>query len=146
MTVQTLISEAGLDMSKWPTEHHYRIVGRAEPEKRNQRGKSAEKENTESSVAARNGIADGGNSLRESHSYLGAQFRRFRSRLGPPKTITAMAARLARLVYRMLKYGEEYVDKGTAQYEEKFRQQKLKMITKQAAEHGLALVPMVNPA
>ncbi|MFN9264213.1 MAG: IS110 family transposase, partial [Acidobacteriota bacterium] len=46
-----------------------------------------------------------------------AQFRRLQSRLGPPKTITAMAAKLARLVYRMLKYGEEYVDKGEAQYE-----------------------------
>jgi Reverse transcriptase (RNA-dependent DNA polymerase) len=86
------------------------------------------------------------NSLRESQSYLGAQFRRLRSRLGPPKTITAMAAKLARLVYRMLKYGQEYVDKGTAQYEEKYRQHKLKMITKQAAEHGLALVPMINSA
>ncbi|MFN7646093.1 MAG: transposase, partial [Acidobacteriota bacterium] len=55
--------------------------------------------------------------LRTSQSYLGAQFRRLQSRLGPPKTITAMAAKLARLVYRMLKYGEEYVDKGEAQYE-----------------------------
>jgi hypothetical protein len=60
-----------------------------------------------------------------------------RSRLGPPKTSpktdTAMAAKPARLVYRMLKYGEESVDKSEAQYEEKYRQQKLKMITRQAS-------------
>jgi hypothetical protein len=31
----------------------------------------------------------------------------------------------------MLKYGEEYVDKGSAQYEEKYRHQKLKMFTRQ---------------
>ena len=59
--------------------------------------------------------------LRESDSYLGAQFRRLRSRLGAPKAITAMAAKLARLVYRMLKYGQEYVDRGTTHYEEKYR-------------------------
>jgi hypothetical protein len=54
-----------------------------------------------------------------------------------------MGAKLARLVYRMLKYGQEYVDKGTAQYEEKYRQQQLKLLAK-TAEHGLKLVPSTN--
>jgi len=48
-------------------------------------------------------------------------------------------------VYRMLKYGQEYVDKGTALYEEKYRQQRIKLITKQAAQQGFALVPLVSP-
>jgi len=43
--------------------------------------------------------------LMRSRTYLGAQYRRLRTRLGAPKAITAMAHRLARLVYRMLKYG-----------------------------------------
>jgi hypothetical protein len=33
--------------------------------------------------------------------------------LGVPKAITAVAQKLARLVYRMLKFGEEHVDQGT---------------------------------
>ena len=41
--------------------------------------------------------------LLRSQSYLGAQYRRLRARLGAPKAITAMAHKLARLVYRMLK-------------------------------------------
>ena len=84
--------------------------------------------------------------LRESDSYLGAQFRRLRSRLGNPKAITAMAAKQARLVYRMLKYGQEYVDKGTALYEERYRQQKIRFIAKQAAQQGFALVPLASLA
>ena len=55
-----------------------------------------------------------------------------------------MAAKLARLVRRMLKYGQEYVDQGTVVYEEKYRQQKIKLITKQAAQQGFALVPLAN--
>jgi hypothetical protein len=55
--------------------------------------------------------------LRLSKTYLGAQFRRFRSRLGAPVAIKAMAAKLARLVYRMLRYGMKYVDQGAAFYE-----------------------------
>jgi hypothetical protein len=38
--------------------------------------------------------------LRMSNTYLGAQFRRFRTKLGSPIAIKAMAAKLARLVYR----------------------------------------------
>jgi hypothetical protein len=56
-----------------------------------------------------------------------------------------MAAKQARLVYRMLKYGQEYVDKGTARYEEKYRLQRIRLITKQAAQQGFALVPLVSP-
>jgi hypothetical protein len=44
-------------------------------------------------------------------------YRRLRTKLGAPKAITAMAHKLARLVYRMLKYGQEYVDKGMQYYE-----------------------------
>jgi len=146
MTVQTVISEAGLDMSKWPTEHHFvSWIGLA-PRNEISGGKVLKKKTRKVVSRLATALRMAANSLRESQSYLGAQFRRLRSRLGPPKTITAMAAKLARLVYRMLKYGQEYVDKGTAQYEAKYRQQKLKMITRQAAEHGLALVPMANPA
>jgi hypothetical protein len=50
--------------------------------------------------------------LLKSKSYLGAQYRRLRTKLGAPKAITAMAHKLARLTYRMLKYGQEYVNKG----------------------------------
>jgi hypothetical protein len=50
---------------------------------------------------------------------------------------TAMAHRLARLVYRMLKYGQAYVDKGTEYYEERFRQQQIQLLRKRAAKLGL---------
>jgi len=36
-----------------------------------------------------------------------AQYRRLRTRLGAPKAITAMAHKPARLVYRMLTYGQD---------------------------------------
>jgi transposase len=77
------------------------------------------------------------NTLMRSRSYLGAQYRRLRTKLGAPKAITAMAHRLARLVYRMLKYGQTYVDKGTEYYEERFRQQQIQLLRKRAAKLGL---------
>ncbi|MGI8962250.1 MAG: hypothetical protein ACR2IV_21325, partial [Bryobacteraceae bacterium] len=41
-----------------------------------------------------------------------AKYRRLQSRLGPAKAITAMAHHLARLFYRMIKYGSHYLDHG----------------------------------
>ena len=73
-------------------------------------------------------------------TYLGAQYRRLRTKLGAPKAITAMAHKLARLVYRMLKYGQEYVDKGMQYYEDRNRHQQLELLKKKAAKLGLQIV------
>ena len=75
-----------------------------------------------------------------SQSYLGAQYRRLRGKLGAPKAITAMAHKLARLVYRMLKWGHEYVDKGLQYYEDRHREQQVRLLQKKAAKLGLLIV------
>ena len=58
--------------------------------------------------------------LLKSQSYLGAQYRRLRTRLGAPAAITALARKLACLYYRLIKHGQQYVDKGTEYSEAKF--------------------------
>ena len=50
-----------------------------------------------------------------------------------------MAHRLARLVYRLLKYGQDYVDRGAASYEERYRQQQIKLLQKKAAAFGISI-------
>ena len=84
--------------------------------------------------------------LLRSQSYLGAQYRRLRGKLGAPKAITAMAHKLARLVYRLLKWGHEYVDKGLQYYEERHRQQQVDLLKKRAAKLHLQLVESPDPA
>ena len=51
-----------------------------------------------------------------------------------------MAHRLARLVYRMLKYGQQFVDKGMEYYEQRYRNQQVLLLQKRAAKLGLQLV------
>jgi len=71
--------------------------------------------------------------LRLSNTYLGAQFRRLRTKLGAPIAIKAMAAKLARLVYRMLRYGMKYVDRGAEFYDAEHRQRQIKHLKWKAA-------------
>ena len=145
-TVQTILSEAGCDMSKWETEGHFvSWIGLA-PRNDISGGKVLSKKTRRVVSRLATGLRMAATTLRKSESYLGAQFRRLRTRLGAPKAITAMAAKLARLVYRMLKHGQPYVDRGTAFYEAQYRQQQLRHLTKKAAQHGFTLVPIPQPA
>lgn len=145
MTIQTVITEAGLDMSQWPTEHHFvSWIGLA-PRNEISGGKVLKKKTRKVVSRLATALRVAATTLLKSDSYLGAQYRRLRARLGAPKAITAMAAKQARLIYRMLKYGEEFVDKGVAHYEQMHRLQKLKALSKQAAQHGLLLVQAPPP-
>jgi hypothetical protein len=40
---------------------------------------------------------------------------------------------------RMLRYGQEYVDKGMELYEEKYKQQQIQLLRKQATKNGFTL-------
>ena len=46
--------------------------------------------------------------LHRSQTYLGEYFRRMKARLGAPKAITAVAHKLARIIYHMLTTQQEY--------------------------------------
>ena len=81
-------------------------------------------------------------SLHKSNSALGAFYRRMHARLGAPKAITATAHKLAILIYRMLKHGGDYVDKGQKYYEEQYRARALKNIKSRARAMGYELMHM----
>ena len=51
-----------------------------------------------------------------------------------------MAHKLARLVYRLLRWGHEYVDKGLQYYEDRRREQQVQLLHKQAAKLGFLIV------
>jgi len=141
MTIQTIVTEAGLDMSKWATEDHFVSWIGLSPRNEVSGGKVLKRKTKKVKSRLACAMRTAATTLRESDSYLGAQYRRLRTRLGAPKAITAMGARLSRLVYRMLKYGQEYVDKGAALYEERYRQQQIQYLQKKAAQNGFTLVP-----
>jgi transposase len=139
MVAQTLVSEVGLDMSRWKTEAHFASWLGLCPDNRISGDKVLGKGTRRVINRAATALRMAANALMRSRTYLGAQYRRLRTRLGAPKAITAMAHRLARLVYRMLKYGQRYVDKGAEYYEQRYRQQQIQLLTKKATKLGLRI-------
>jgi len=142
MVAQTLISEVGLDMNRWKTEAHFSSWLGLCPDNRISGDKVLSKGTRGVVNRAATALRQAASTLLRSRSYLGAQYRRLRIRLGAPKAITAMAHRLARLVYRMLKFGQAYVDKGTEYYEIRFREQQVHLLRKRAAKLGLQVAPI----
>ena len=72
---------------------------------------------------------------------LGACYRRIQARAGGPKAIVATARKLAERVYRLLKYGMEYVCQKIDVYEAAYRARLVKGLARKAAELGYRLEP-----
>jgi len=140
LTAQTVIAEAGGDLSAFPNEKQFASWLGLCPTNEQSGGKILNRRTRKvvnrATVAFRNAAM----TLVRSQSYLGAQYRRLRTRLGAPKAITAMARKLACLFYRLNKHGQQYVDKGTEYYEARYREQQIRSVAKRAQKLGLQLV------
>ena len=62
--------------------------------------------------------------------------------LGPPVAVKAMAAKLAWLVNRMLRYGTRFVDQGAEFYEARHRQREIKSLKRKAANLGFQVTEL----
>ena len=82
------------------------------------------------------------NALHRSDTALGAFLRRKKGHLGAPKAITATAHKLARIIYSMLRYGQQYVDAGAQYYESQYQHRALRAAKRRAAQLGYQLVPL----
>jgi transposase len=128
-TVAKVISEIGLDMSKWKTSKHFASWLGVCPGTKVSGGRRLSGKTAPST-----------NSLRLSDSALGAFFRRISSRIGFGKAIVAAAHKLAVILYNMLKTGTEYMESGAGYYEEHYRDRCINGLLKRAKHFGLTLV------
>ena len=146
MTASSILSEAGWDMRKSPDENHFVSWLRLCPDNRISDEKIIGKGRLPRNNRATIALKMAASTLRQSDTYLGAQFRRLRTRLGAPIAIKAMAAKLARLVFRMLRYGIKYVDKGATFYEVEHRRRQIKQLKWKAASLGYKVTPIPEAA
>lgn len=142
LSVLVLLSEVGLDPSRFPTVKHFTSWLGLCPSNRITGGKlkSARTRHVVNRAATTFRMA--AQTLIRSHSALGAYYRRQRSRLGAPKAITATAHKLARIFYQLWKTGHSYVDPGIEAYERQFQQRTLSSLQKKAHSLGFDLVPL----
>jgi len=85
-------------------------------------------------------------SLERSKTALGASFHRIARHKGGAVAVFATARQLARLIYRMLRHGHDYVDIEEKAYDRQFESRRLAALTETARSLGYTLVPNVAAA
>jgi transposase len=141
LTAQVVISEIGLDMSRWPSEKQFASWLGLCPDNRISGGKVLSSHTRPVVNPVADALRIAATTLQHSKTALGAFYRRMRAKLGAASAITATAHKLARIVYRLLKYGELYVRQGMEDYEKKYRERVLHNLKKSAAGFGFQLTP-----
>ena len=143
-TALKVVSEVGTDMTKWPSAKHFASWLGLSPHNRITGGKVISSKTKASANRAAAALRLAANALHRSDSALGAFLHRKKAHLGAPKAITATAHKLARIIYSMLRYGQQYVDAGAEYFEHQYHQRALHTARRRAAQLGYQLVPIAD--
>jgi transposase len=138
--IMKILAEIGLDMSKWPSAKHFASWLGLCPGNKISGGKILSSKTKPSANRAAQALRLAANSLHNSKTALGAYFRRMRARLGAPKAITAVAHKLAKILFTMLKERKSFTEIGQAAYEQAYKERQLLSLQKRARELGYGLV------
>ena len=142
-TASDIISELGLDFTVFPSENHFVSYLRLAPNLSISAGKKvSSKSKTSTCTRVATALRMAALTLRRSKTALGAFYRRVAWRKGASVAVFATARKLAQLVYRLVRYGQAYVDAGAKAYETRFNQRRLKFYTKALKNMGYDVKPL----
>ena len=136
-TALVILAEIGVDVSRFPTEKHFaswlRLCPPQDESNKTKKRRGHRKGTNRVTIALRMAARSAGKTM----TPLGLFYRRIRSRIGGLGAVKATAHKLACLVYRMLKYGQEYVTQSMEEYEAKMKANMLEVAEAESGGDGL---------
>ena len=142
-TAAVVVSELGVDFTAFPNENNFVSYLRLAPNLSVSAGKKvAKKFKSSTCTRVATALRMAALTLRNSKTALGAFYRRVAWRKGASVAVFATARKLAQLIYRLLRYGQAYVDTGVEAYEARFNQRRIKFYTKALNAMGYNVEPL----
>ena len=135
-TVQTILSEIGLDLHKWPNMKAFCSWLGLAPRHEISGGKILRRSTLKTCNRAGQAFRLAAQAVSRSHNSLGAFYRRMRARLGPQSAIVATAHKLARIVYHLLTHRTPFRDLSAVDYEQRAREREIATLRKKAIRLG----------
>jgi transposase len=139
-TVQTILSESGLDLHKWPNMKAFCSWLGVAPRHEISGGKVLRRSTLKTRNRAGQAFRLAAQAVSRSPNSLGAFYRRMRARLGPQSAIVATAHKLARIVDHLLTHRLSCRDLSAAHDEQHAREREIAALRKTAIRLGLILV------
>lgn len=140
-TLQTLFSEIGSSVDRFPTAAHFSSWLGLCPDNRITGGRVLSAATREVKCRTAYALRMAAMGLRASQSTLGEYFRRKRAQLGMPKAITAGAHKLARIIFHLIKNRCPYEESIFSEAEAKHLQRRQQKLKREAASLGFELTP-----
>ena len=140
LTVLTIISETGVDMSKWRSAKAFTSWLGLNPNNKISGGRVLSSRTRQVVNRVATALRMGAVGVGETDTWLGSFHRRMRARLGPAAATTATARKIGTVVYHLLKNKEPFVDRDLKAYEARVYRHKLARLKKQAKTLGYELV------
>ena len=141
ITVETILAEIGLDMTRWPTEKHFCSWLGLAPHNDVSGGQVLRSRTLPTHNRAGQAFRLAAQSVSRSDHAFGAFYRRLKGRMGPEKAMVATAHKIARTFYHVLKHREAFQSTSAEEYEQQFREREIANLKRKAAKLGLTLTP-----
>jgi transposase len=135
-----IISEIGLDVSKWPTVKHFTSWLNLAPNNKVSGGKILSSKTQKKKNKAGQIFKLAAYAVQRSKNWLAMFYHRIKSRHGVKKAITATARKIAVVFYKMMKEKIAFNPLSADTYMQTFKEQQLRKLKKQADKLGLMLV------
>lgn len=139
--VQTILSEIGTDMGRFPSVKHFCAWLGLVPRNDISGGKVLRSRTRKVVNRATQAFRQAAQSVSRSNSAIGAYYRAMRARKRPQQATVATAHKIARTVYHLLKYGEAYEAESAVKYEQQRQERELRVLARRAQKLGYTLTP-----
>jgi transposase len=138
--VLRLITECSDDMTRWPTAKHFTSWLCLAPANKISGGRVLSAGTRRSSHRAAALLRIAAVNVGRTQTALGAFYRRLAGRIGKAQAVTATARKLPVLLYKALRFGMAYADRGLSAYETRYRQRVIQHLQRRAKSCGFTLV------
>ena len=144
---QVIVSETGIDMSRFPSDGHLVSWAGICPRNDESAGKRRSTRLRKGAPWLKTTLVQcAWSAVRQKDTYLRSQFYHIRARRGPKKAIMAVAASILTAAYHMLKDGKTYQDLGPNHFQRRNKDQQKHLLVKRLADLGyaVALTPLAG--
>jgi hypothetical protein len=137
-TAAILIAEIGTDFSRFPSEKHFAAYVGLAPSLGKSAGKNVrQRRRCGNTSRVGRALRMAASTLYKSQTELGAFFRSVARRTDRKTAVKATARRIAHRIYRAMRYGASYIDRGAEAFEARTRDRALRTVRKLIKTHQI---------